>query len=86
MIEKHLKIIVSIEDIDWLSEEEIIAVFYLVKALADFPNSMYKSHEENPTCNHNLWLRLLELIFRRVVYTADCDVWNNQYISLLRPL
>lgn len=54
MIEEHLKIIVSIEDIDRLSEEEIIVVFQLVKALADFPNPIYKSHEENPTCDHNL--------------------------------
>lgn len=41
MIEEHLKIIVSIDDIDRLSEEEIIAVFQLVKALADFPNTVY---------------------------------------------
>lgn len=54
MIEEHLKIIFSIEDIDRLSEEEIIGVFQLVKALADFPNPIYKSHEENPTCDHNL--------------------------------
>ena len=36
MVEENLKIIVSIDDIDRLSEEEIIAVFQLVKALADF--------------------------------------------------
>jgi hypothetical protein len=41
MIEEKLKIIVSIDDIDRLSEEEIIAVFQLVKALADFPNTVY---------------------------------------------
>lgn len=41
MIEENLKIIVSIDDIDRLSEEEIIAVFQLVKALADFPNTVY---------------------------------------------
>ena len=41
MIEEKLKIIVSIDDIDRLSEEEIIAVFQLVKALADFPNTIY---------------------------------------------
>lgn len=39
--EKHLKIIVAIDDIDRLSEEEIIAVFQVVKALADFPNTVY---------------------------------------------
>ena len=41
MVEEHLKILVSIDDIDRLSEEEIIAVFQLVKALADFPNAVY---------------------------------------------
>lgn len=41
MGEDHLKIIVSIDDIDRLSEEEIIAVFQLVKSLADFPNAVY---------------------------------------------
>lgn len=39
--EDNTKIIVSIDDIDRLSEEEIIAVFQLVKALADFPNTVY---------------------------------------------
>ena len=39
--EEKLKIIVAIDDIDRLSEEEIIAVFQLVKALADFPNTVY---------------------------------------------
>lgn len=37
----HLKMIVSIDDIDRLSEKEIIAVFQLVKSLADFPNIVY---------------------------------------------
>lgn len=41
MDKENLKIIVSIDDIDRLSEEEIIAVFQLVKALADFPNAIY---------------------------------------------
>lgn len=41
MTEEKLKIIVSIDDIDRLSEEEIIAVFQLVKALADFPKTIY---------------------------------------------
>ena len=41
MAKENLKIIVSIDDIDRLSEEEIIAVFQLVKALADFPNVIY---------------------------------------------
>jgi len=41
MVAENLKIIVSIDDIDRLSEEEIIAVFQLVKALADFPNAVY---------------------------------------------
>ncbi len=40
-MEEKLKIIVSIDDIDRLSEEEIIAVFQLVKALGDFPNTIY---------------------------------------------
>lgn len=41
MAEENLKIVVSIDDIDRLSEEKIIAVFQLVKALADFPNTVY---------------------------------------------
>lgn len=36
-----VKIVVSIDDIDRLSEDEIVAVFQLVKSLADFPNTMY---------------------------------------------
>ncbi|WP_346698382.1 KAP family P-loop NTPase fold protein [Thomasclavelia spiroformis] len=39
--EENLKIVVSIDDIDRLSEEEIIATFQLVKSLADFPNTVY---------------------------------------------
>ena len=39
--EEKVKIIVTIDDIDRLSEEEIIAVFQLVKDLADFPNTTY---------------------------------------------
>lgn len=39
--EEKLKIIVAIDDIDRLSDEEIVAVFQLVKALADFPNTIY---------------------------------------------
>lgn len=41
MIEESIKLIVSIDDIDRLSEDEIIGVFQLVKALADFPNTVY---------------------------------------------
>lgn len=41
MIGEKLKIIVSIDDINRRSEEEIIAVFQLVKSLADFPNTVY---------------------------------------------
>lgn len=41
MKEENIKIVVSIDDIDRLSEEEIIAIFQLVKALADFPNTVY---------------------------------------------
>ena len=39
--DETIKIIVSIDDIDRLSEEEIVAVFQLVKSLADFPNTIY---------------------------------------------
>ncbi len=38
---KGIKIIVSIDDIDRLSEDEIIAVFQLVRSVADFPNTVY---------------------------------------------
>ena len=41
LLQKKRKIIVSIDDIDRLSDCEIIAVFQLVKALADFPNTIY---------------------------------------------
>ncbi len=41
MMEESIKLIVSIDDIDRLSEDEIVAVFQLVKALADFPNTVY---------------------------------------------
>ena len=41
LLEEKIKIIVAIDDIDRLSEEEIVAVFQLVKALADFPNTVY---------------------------------------------
>ena len=37
MKEENIKIIVFIDDIDRLSEEEIIAVFQLVKAFVGFP-------------------------------------------------
>lgn len=41
MKEENIKIVVSIDDIDRLSDEEIISVFQLVKSLADFPNTVY---------------------------------------------
>ena len=41
MEEEQLRILVLIDDIDRLSEEEIISVFQLVKSLADFPNMIY---------------------------------------------
>ena len=41
IVKEKIKIIVTIDDIDRLSEEEIIAVFQLIKALADFPNTVY---------------------------------------------
>lgn len=39
--ESKTRIVVAIDDIDRLSEEEIVSVFQLVKALADFPNTTY---------------------------------------------
>ena len=39
--EENVKIVVSIDDIDRLSDEEIVVTFQLVKALADFPNTVY---------------------------------------------
>lgn len=39
--EAKIKIIVTIDDIDRLSEAEIISVFQLVKSLADFPYTIY---------------------------------------------
>lgn len=39
--ESGLRIVVSIDDIDRLSEKEIASVFQLVKSLADFPNTIY---------------------------------------------
>ena len=41
IVKEKIKIIVTIDDIDRLSEEEIIAVFQLIKVLADFPNTVY---------------------------------------------
>lgn len=38
---EKIKIIVTIDDIDRLSNEEIVSVFQLVKSLADFPNTVY---------------------------------------------
>lgn len=39
--EKNLKLIISIDDIDRLSDKEIITVFKLVKSICDFPNTIY---------------------------------------------
>jgi len=39
--EKKIRILVTIDDIDRLTKEEIIAVFQLIKSLADFPNTVY---------------------------------------------
>lgn len=39
--DENIKIVVSIDDIDRLSDEEIVATFQLVKVLADFPNTVY---------------------------------------------
>lgn len=37
----NLNVLVTIDDIDRLSSDEIIAVFQLVKSIADFPNTIY---------------------------------------------
>lgn len=37
----HMRLIISIDDIDRLSDDEIATVFQLVKSLADFPNTIY---------------------------------------------
>lgn len=39
--EQKQKIIVTIDDIDRLSEAEIVSVFQLIKSLADFPHTIY---------------------------------------------
>ena len=39
--EINSRIIVAIDDIDRLSEDEIVVIFQLVKAIADFPNTVY---------------------------------------------
>lgn len=36
-----IRIVITIDDMDRLSEREIVAVFQLVKAIADFPNTIY---------------------------------------------
>ena len=41
IIEDKVKFIISIDDIDRLSDDEIVSVFQLVKSLADFPNTTY---------------------------------------------
>ncbi len=41
LVDSKTKIVVSIDDIDRLSEKEIISVFQLVKSMADFPDTFY---------------------------------------------
>lgn len=41
LFKQNTKIIVAIDDIDRLTEKEIVAVFQLVKSLGDFPNTVY---------------------------------------------
>jgi len=41
LLEKKVKLIVTIDDIDRLSSTEIASVFQLVKSLADFPYTLY---------------------------------------------
>ena len=41
LLKSDLRIIIAIDDIDRLSNEEIVSVFQLVKTLADFPNTVY---------------------------------------------
>lgn len=41
LLHEKLKIIVTIDDVDRLSNNEIISVFQLVKSLADFPYTIY---------------------------------------------
>lgn len=41
MHDENIKLFITIDDIDRLSEQEIVAVFQLVKALGDFPNTIY---------------------------------------------
>lgn len=39
--QQNIKLFITIDDIDRLSEQETVAVFQLVKALGDFPNTIY---------------------------------------------
>ena len=41
LLKERIKIIITIDDIDRLSNDEIISVFQLVKSLADFPYTIY---------------------------------------------
>lgn len=41
LVKERWRIFVAIDDIDRLSDEEIISVFQLIKSLADFPNATY---------------------------------------------
>jgi len=38
---ENIKIIITIDDVDRLSNEEIVSVFQLIKSLADFPRTIY---------------------------------------------
>ncbi len=54
VVSSELKIVAIIDDIDRLNDEEIRAVFQLVKSLADFPNMMYFLSFDLDTVTHAL--------------------------------
>ena len=41
LLKEKIKIVVTIDDVDRLSNQEIISVFQLIKSLADFPYTIY---------------------------------------------
>ena len=78
-IRDRLKIVAIIDDIDRLNDEEIRAVFQLVKSLADFPNMMYFLSFDLDTVTHAL------NSVQAVSYT-HLDVYKRQVLTRAYPI
>lgn len=96
-LKDDLKIIVTIDDIDRLTKEQIIAIFQLVKNLANFPNTVYLLAFDYDTvikalddvqCNKGNGEEYLKKIIQMPIHIPDpnMDTIHNAFLKKIETI